>query len=178
METIVQGPPPSLESILGALRRRERLVVALPSTTTRIQNPDGTTTSLTPRETAFASADTLPQTEGKRTLRCRVCAETTTSHNFGRHCESKIRHPTRLYFCKRCWRPFNRLDSCERHVEKQVGTKFCISLSEEAGRKRFRQEMGLLCAYEAFLIPRLLRGEQGLQSYKDWVQEARRATRA
>ncbi|KAI0260627.1 hypothetical protein BC834DRAFT_538339 [Gloeopeniophorella convolvens] len=169
---VLQGPPPTFEDIIKALSRGELITVAFPSTDSQIVHGSGNrTTTLTPRETVLLSNDSQPLEES---LRCRMCPGASMQcHNFARHCRATAKHPTTLFFCKRCWEPFPQEEACRTHFNNQEGSKACVALSKEDGKRRLEFEMGLLCAYEAFLIPRLLRGQVGLEAYKQWVKKAR-----
>ncbi|KAI0260633.1 hypothetical protein BC834DRAFT_846067 [Gloeopeniophorella convolvens] len=169
---VLQGPPPAFKDIIEAMSRRELVTVAFPSMDSQIVHGSGNrTTTLTPRESVFLSPDSQPLDQS---LRCKMCPGVSMQcHNFARHCRATAKHPTTLFFCRRCWEPFPREEACRTHFNNQEGSKACVALSKEDGKRRLEFEMGLLCAYEAFLIPRLLRGQVGLEAYKQWVKKAR-----
>ncbi|KAI0258754.1 hypothetical protein BC834DRAFT_691636 [Gloeopeniophorella convolvens] len=125
----VQGSPvtdslPLLEDLAVTVTAGMLPQIALPSAMT-IQEA-GKTTSLTPRQSVFAATDAwTPDGKLERPLKCRVCPEDEDSTlrdwvNFKRHCKTSSSHPSQLYFCKRCWRPFCRMESCVRHVRNQA----------------------------------------------------------
>ncbi|KAI0263022.1 hypothetical protein BC834DRAFT_844723 [Gloeopeniophorella convolvens] len=171
---IIKGPPPAFEDIMAALNRREPITVALPSIDVQVvRGPGKCMTILAPRERVFLSTE-LQSSHGDRPWRCKMCPKMSAQrHNFARHCRSTIKHPETLYFCERCWEPFAREDACKAHFNSQEGSRGCVTLSKEDGKRRLEYEMELLCGYEAFLIPRLLRGQWKLPTYKQWVNKAK-----
>ncbi|KAI0260160.1 hypothetical protein BC834DRAFT_973665 [Gloeopeniophorella convolvens] len=170
-------PLPQLEDLDAIVTAGILPQVALPSPTTIREGSK--TTSLTPRQTIFAVTDTWTS-DGKleRPLKCKECPGDPTLKdwvNFKRHCAADSSHPSQLYFCKRCWKPFARVESCVRHVNSGARKGVCPRLSEKGGKDRLGQEMRWLIMYEAYMVPRVISGAPvEVGPYHKWAKEQRK----
>ncbi|KAI0260146.1 hypothetical protein BC834DRAFT_560081 [Gloeopeniophorella convolvens] len=170
-------PLPRLEDLDAIITAGFLPQVALPSATTIDEGSK--TTSLTPRQSIFAVTDTLTlDGEVERPLKCKECPGDPTLKGwvaFKRHCAADSSHPSKLYFCKRCWRPFARVESCVRHVNSGARKGVCPRLSEKGGEDRLGQEMRWLIMYEAYMVPRVMSGAPvELGPYHKWAKEQRK----
>ncbi|KAI0258856.1 hypothetical protein BC834DRAFT_673362 [Gloeopeniophorella convolvens] len=173
-------PLPRLEDLDATITAGNLPQVALPSATT-IQEGERTT-SLTPRQSIFAHTDTwTPDGNLERPLKCKQCPEARSLKdwvNFKRHCEADASHPSHLYFCKRCWKPFGRVESCVRHVNSGARKGVCPHLSKKGGEERLAQEMKWLTMYEAYMVPRVMSGAPvEVGPYINWAKEQRKRLR-